>query len=199
MDGAGRMTLDDAVIVAIGGNLAGDFGSPQALLEAALSAFFQAGLPVVRRSSWWRSAAWPDPTGQEYRNGVVLVEMRFSAEETIRTLFSIESAFGRTRHLKNAPRTLDLDLIAYGRTIREDVDLTLPHPRAHERLFVMGPLAEIAPTWCHPRLGVTAQDLAAAAVVGLDAHSIGLADQTVLNQASDGGVTSRIDGPLRGR
>ena len=87
----------------------------------------------------------------------------------IRTLFSLERAFGRERSLKNAPRTLDLDLIAHGRTVIEGSGLTLPHPRAHERLFVMGPLAQVAPAWRHPKLGLSAVALAVQATTGLDA------------------------------
>jgi 2-amino-4-hydroxy-6-hydroxymethyldihydropteridine diphosphokinase len=172
MGGGERIDLDQAVIVAIGGNMAGDYGSSEALLEAALAGFAQAGLPVVRRSSWWRSAAWPDPTHNEYRNGVVLVETAQSPLETIRTLFSLERAFGRQRGVKNAPRTLDLDLVAHGRTLLETPDLTLPHPRAHERLFVMGPLAQVAPDWRHPKSGLIAADLALQATAGLDARPL---------------------------
>jgi 2-amino-4-hydroxy-6-hydroxymethyldihydropteridine diphosphokinase len=167
------MNSDDAVIVALGGNMAGDFGSSEALLEAALAGFAEAGLPILLRSSWWRSAAWPDPNAQEYRNGVVLVEARLSPQELIRTLFTIEARFGRERGARNASRTLDLDLIAYGRLVSDDPTLTLPHPRAHERLFVMGPLAQIAPGWRHPVLGRTAADLAATASVGRDATPMG--------------------------
>lgn len=167
------MNSDDAVIVALGGNMAGDFGSSEALLEAALAGFAEAGLPILLRSSWWRSAAWPDPNAQEYRNGVVLVEARLSPQELIRTLFTIEARFGRERGPRNASRTLDLDLIAYGRLVSDDPALTLPHPRAHERLFVMGPLAQIAPGWRHPVLGRTAADLAATASVGRDATPVG--------------------------
>ena len=163
------MNSDDAVIVALGGNMAGDFGSSEALLEAALAGLAEAGLPILLRSSWWRSAAWPDPSDQEYRNGVVLVEARLSPEALIRTLFMLENEFGRMRSVRNAPRTLDLDLIAHGRIVSDDPELTLPHPRAHERLFVMGPLAQIAPDWRHPVLGRTAAELAASATVGLDA------------------------------
>jgi 2-amino-4-hydroxy-6-hydroxymethyldihydropteridine diphosphokinase len=161
---------DEAVIIALGGNIAGEFGSSEALLEAALARLAEAGLPHYRRSSWWRSAAWPDPTLNEYRNGIILVEARLGPEQTIRTLFDVEAFFGRERGVKNAPRTLDLDLIAHGRTLSDDPRMILPHPRAHERLFVMGPLAEIAPGWRHPRLGTTAADLAAAATVGRDAQ-----------------------------
>jgi 2-amino-4-hydroxy-6-hydroxymethyldihydropteridine diphosphokinase len=56
-----NLNLDDAVVVALGSNLAGGFGTSEALLEAALARFPQAGLPVIARSGWWRSAAWPDP------------------------------------------------------------------------------------------------------------------------------------------
>jgi 2-amino-4-hydroxy-6-hydroxymethyldihydropteridine diphosphokinase len=167
------MNSDDAVIVALGGNMAGDFGSSEALLEAALAGFAEAGLPVLLKSSWWRSAAWPDPNVQEYRNGVVLVEAQLSPQELIQTLFTIEARFGRARGAPNASRTLDLDLIAYGRVVSDDPALTLPHPRAHERLFVMGPLAQIAPRWRHPVLGRTAVELAAAATVGRDATPLG--------------------------
>ena len=160
---------DEAAVVALGGNVAGDYGSSEALLEAALARFAAAGLPILRRSSWWRSAAWPDPSDQEYRNGVVLVEARLSPQALIRTLFMLENEFGRMRSVRNAPRTLDLDLIAHGRIVSDDPELTLPHPRAHERLFVMGPLAQIAPEWRHPVLGRTAAELAASATVGLDA------------------------------
>jgi 2-amino-4-hydroxy-6-hydroxymethyldihydropteridine diphosphokinase len=73
---------------------------------------------------------------------------------------------------KNAPRTLDLDLIAYGRQVIDAPGLQVPHPRAHERLFVMGPLAEIAPDWRHPVTGETAEKLASQATIGQDAVPI---------------------------
>jgi 2-amino-4-hydroxy-6-hydroxymethyldihydropteridine diphosphokinase len=160
------------VVVALGSNMAGGFASSEALLEAALARFPEAGLPVRARSAWWRSAAWPDPKGPEYRNGVALVEANGPPWAVLEALFSIEQAFDRMRDGKNAPRTLDLDLIAYGRRVIDTPGLTLPHPRAHERRFVMGPLAEIAPGWVHPVLGKTAAELAATAPVGQDAAPI---------------------------
>jgi len=160
---------DQAVVIALGSNLAGAYGSSTELLEAALARFPEAGLKILGRSGWWRSAAWPDPNGPPYRNGVVLVEADRAPHETLECLLGIERAFGRTRVAPNEARTLDLDLIAHGRTVMDQPDLTLPHPRAHERLFVMGPLAEIAPAWRHPLLDRTAADLAAKATVGRDA------------------------------
>jgi 2-amino-4-hydroxy-6-hydroxymethyldihydropteridine diphosphokinase len=142
------------------------------LLEAALAQFPQAGLPVLAKSRWWRSAAWPDPKGNEYRNGVAIVEANSPPQAVLEALFAIERAFGRMRGEPNAPRTLDLDLIAHGREVIDRPDLILPHPRAHERLFVMGPLAEIAPTWRHPVSGRTAAELAKEATVGRDAAPV---------------------------
>jgi 2-amino-4-hydroxy-6-hydroxymethyldihydropteridine diphosphokinase len=177
MSKVGVVGGDAAVIVALGSNLPAGFVSSEALLEAALAQFPQAGLPVLARSGWWRSAAWPDPRGNEYRNGVAIVEANGPAQTVLEALFAIERAFGRLRGEANAPRTLDLDLIAYGRQVEDRPGLALPHPRAHERLFVMGPLAEIAPTWRHPALGRTAAELAVSAAVGRDARPVSKAQR----------------------
>jgi 2-amino-4-hydroxy-6-hydroxymethyldihydropteridine diphosphokinase len=160
------------VVVALGSNLAGDYASSEALLEAALAAFPAAGLQVLARSGWWRSAAWPNPAAPEYRNGVVLVGAQGGPEAVLAALMTVEAGFNRRRGLRNAPRTLDLDLIAHGRKVIDTPALPLPHPRAHERLFVMGPLTQIAPAWRHPVLGRTAAELAARATVGRDAEPL---------------------------
>src|SRR5579872_4470195 len=102
--------LDAAVIVALGSNRPGDHRSSEALLAAALSLFPQAGLPLLARSRWWRSAAWPDPKGDEYRNGIAIVETNNPPQEVLKQLLAIERRFGRERGAPNAPRTLDLDL-----------------------------------------------------------------------------------------
>ncbi len=156
--------------MALGSNVAGEFASSEELLEAALARFPEAGLRVLKRSSWWRSTAWPDPQAPEYRNGVALVEAQGGPAAALEALLSIESVFKRRRGSRNAPRTLDLDLIAYGDNVLDLPGLILPHPRAHERRFVMGPLAEIAPGWRHPVSGRTAEELAAEATVGIDAR-----------------------------
>jgi 2-amino-4-hydroxy-6-hydroxymethyldihydropteridine diphosphokinase len=164
--------LDEAVVVALGSNLKGEYPSVQALLEAALDRFAAEGLNLLARSSWWRSAAWPDPSAPAYLNGVAVVETTSGPLATLAALRRIEAAFGRERGAANASRTLDLDLIAHARTVMDTPDLVLPHPRASERRFVMGPLAEIAPAWIHPVAGGSAAELAARATVGVDAAPV---------------------------
>ena len=167
----GADSLDEAVIVALGCNDCGPWRDCREALEAALARFRAEGIAVVARSSWWRSAAWPDPSDPPFLNGVVIVHTAHGPHELMAALGRVEEAFGRRRGVANAPRTLDLDLIAYGRTTGDLAGLILPHPRAAERLFVMGPLAEIAPDWRHPG-GETARTLAKSAPVGKDASPL---------------------------
>lgn len=166
----GSPDLEGAVIVALGANDKGQFKTCKDGLEEAVSQLQLSGVQIVAKSSWWQSAAWPDPQDPPFLNGVVLVKADLGPRALMALLSGIEDALGRVRSVRNAPRTLDLDLIAYGR-IADDLDgLYLPHPRAADRLFVMGPLAEIAPQWVHPVSGRTAEDLAAHATVGTDAR-----------------------------
>jgi 2-amino-4-hydroxy-6-hydroxymethyldihydropteridine diphosphokinase len=164
-----RASLEEIGVIALGSNLPGEFGSSRDLLDAAVAALPGAGFSVARASRWWRASAWPEPTDPDYLNGVVLVETALGPDAALEALRGIEARFGRVRTFANAPRTLDLDLIALGRQVIDNADLKLPHPRAHLRRFVMGPLAEIAPDWRHPVLGRTARDLAGAAEIGADA------------------------------
>jgi 2-amino-4-hydroxy-6-hydroxymethyldihydropteridine diphosphokinase len=81
----------------------------------------------------------------DFINAVVKLNAVLPAPTFLAQLFAIEARFGRQRSVANAPRTLDLDLLLYGDEVRMDAQLTLPHPRMHERAFVLAPLAEIAP------------------------------------------------------
>lgn len=167
----GDLDLDQAVIVALGCNDKGAWRDCREALEAALARFRAEGIDILARSSWWRSAAWPDPADPPFLNGVVVVRTDLDPHALMAALGRIEEAFGRRRGLRNAPRTLDLDLIAYGRLKGDLEGLILPHPRAAERKFVMGPLAEIAPGWAHPG-GGSAGQLARQATVGEDASPV---------------------------
>ena len=167
------MTLDlnapDLAVIALGGNLPGGYPTLAQTLAAAAARLAHEGFTVLRVSRWWRSAAWPNPDDPPFLNGVVLARTDQEPEDALRALHRIEAAFGRRRGAPNGPRTLDLDLIALGRRVLEEPSMILPHPRAGERLFVMGPLAEIAPGWRHPVTGETAEMLASRATIGQDA------------------------------
>jgi 2-amino-4-hydroxy-6-hydroxymethyldihydropteridine diphosphokinase len=161
-----------SVIIALGSNLGHKTLAPEAILESGLSALCRCAISQVNRSSWWQSLAWPDPAQPPFLNGVVMGLTQLGPEPLMALLLDIEAEFGRERSLVNAARPLDLDLIAYGDLVSQSPDLTLPHPRAAERCFVMGPLAEIAPDWVHPVLGQTAETLYAQANIGRDARPI---------------------------
>jgi 2-amino-4-hydroxy-6-hydroxymethyldihydropteridine diphosphokinase len=163
---------DDAVIVALGSNLSGEYESSCAAMDRALEEFSDIGLTVKAKSSIWRSKAWPDATQPDYLNAVAIVETSLIPRALLESLHLLEARFGRIRGAANAARVLDLDLIAYGREVCDRDGFVLPHPRAADRRFVMGPLAEIAPDWRHPVSGDTAAALNARALIGCDAAPI---------------------------
>lgn len=142
------------IFVALGANLPSPIhGDPRATLEAALGALGQAGLTVAARSAWYETAPVPVSDQPWYVNGVAAIETALGPVALLETLHRIEAAFGRVRDAVNAPRVLDLDLLAHGDLISTGWPL-LPHPRLHERAFVLRPLADVAPDWRHPRLGL---------------------------------------------
>ncbi|MFC7290646.1 2-amino-4-hydroxy-6-hydroxymethyldihydropteridine diphosphokinase [Hirschia litorea] len=126
------------------------------LFQSVLHALQRAGIVTLQKSSLWLSPAWPDPTLGDFYNAVVELALSDNnAQALMLHLLALEDEFGRKRSVKNASRTLDLDLIDYRQIIcnaRYDGDLILPHPRLHERSFVLSPLLEIAPNWYHPVL-----------------------------------------------
>ncbi len=141
------------ILVALGANLPSPIhGGARATLEAALLALGEAGLPVARRSAWYETAPVPLSDQPWYVNGVARVVMALPPGEVLGLLHRIEAAFGRVRAEVNAPRVLDLDLLAHGDTVSTGWPV-LPHPRLHERAFVLRPLADVAPGWRHPVSG----------------------------------------------
>ena len=172
----GEVVSDDseAVLIAYGSNLSSGTGTASQSLRRLVKTLQDRGLIVNKISRLWASQAWPNPSDPPYVNAVFAVETTMNPVELMRFLHEIEADFGRLRDgKKNAPRTLDLDLIAYGRTVlRGEGGVILPHPRAADRAFVMGPLAEILPGWVHPVAQRTAADLWQAAVVGRDAYPV---------------------------
>jgi 2-amino-4-hydroxy-6-hydroxymethyldihydropteridine diphosphokinase len=156
------------ILVAVGANLPASGGrEPIETCRQAVAAMnLLPGLRVRGLSRWYESAPVP-PSGQPpYVNAVVHLAVEHGAvidpAALLAQLMAIETANGRTRGVANAARTLDLDIIAMGGLVRSAPDPILPHPRAHERAFVLAPLAEVAPAWRHPVLHRSVSDLLAA-------------------------------------
>ena len=144
--------------VALGANL----GNPFVTVQAAIAALD--GIPESQRrdaSSLYRTAPVGLKNQPDFINAVVALETRLAPQALLEQLFAIEARFGRERSVRNAPRTLDLDLLLHGDAVLATATLTLPHPRMHERAFVLAPLAEIAPQLVVPGRGAVAVLLAA--------------------------------------
>ena len=127
--------------IGLGANL----GVPRAALREAIEAL--AALPdtsLRAASSFYRTAP-VDAVGPDFLNAVVQLDTRLAPHALLAALQRIEQTHGRERPYRNAPRTLDLDLLLYGGQVIDTPTLTVPHPRLHERAFVLLPLAEIAP------------------------------------------------------
>lgn len=150
------------ILIGLGGNLASALhGSPIRILEAALAELEARGIGVAARSSWYRSEPVPRSDQPWFVNAVAALDTGRDATDLLGLMQSVEAEFGRVRSVPNAARTLDLDLLDHNGALVETRHLVLPHPRLHQRRFVLMPLAEIAPAWRHPRLGLTAAELLA--------------------------------------
>lgn len=150
------------VFIALGSNL----GDRAAALAAAVAELRrQPDVEVVRVSSWWETEPVGGPPGQgKFLNGAAEVRTSLAPQPLLHLLLAIERRLGRERSVRNGPRTLDLDLLLYDDLVHQEPGLELPHPRLHERTFVLGPMLELAPQLRHPELDRTVVDLYSAAV-----------------------------------
>jgi len=156
-------------------------GSPRATCGAALEQMARSGIRIAKRSQWYESAPVPVSEQAWYVNGVVVAETTVSAPDLVDRLLQIELDFGRRRDGINAPRTLDLDLIAYGGAVIDSITtrghaISVPHPRMAERAFVLLPLRDVAPDWRHPSLCRSIDDLIEAMPVGQETRHMADAD-----------------------
>jgi len=127
-------------VVSLGANI----GDPKANLDLAVGLLREA-TEVIAVSSYLQTKPVGGPEQPDYLNAVAIIESDLPAKDLLAVLNGIETAMGRTREIHWGPRVIDLDLIQYGGLLVSDEKLTLPHPRAHERRFVLAPWFEIEP------------------------------------------------------
>jgi 2-amino-4-hydroxy-6-hydroxymethyldihydropteridine diphosphokinase len=140
------------ILIALGANLPSRAGPPADTVRAAIARFPADGIVLRAFAPLYQSRAWPDPSDPVFVNSVAQVETAHDPTHLLAALKEMEVAFGRTSGARNAPRPLDLDILDYDGRV-EGGPPTLPHPRLHERGFVLIPLRDIAPQWRHPVLG----------------------------------------------
>jgi len=161
-----------SAFIALGSNLNLEGFSSQELLEEAIREVGKTNLKLQAISRFFKNPAFPIGSGHDFVNAAIKVRTHENAQNAIDQLHAIEKKFGRSRGQRWGERTLDLDLIAFGEFIKPNKsvylywhnlkkenqiheapsDLILPHPRMHERAFVLIPLLDIAPNWIHPVL-----------------------------------------------
>lgn len=153
------------ILIALGSNLPSRAGSPTDTLHAALAELAREHVRVVAVSSFYETPAWPNAADPAFVNAAARIETALSPRVLIARLHEVEQLFGRERGERNAPRTLDLDLLDYEGRV-EDGSPVLPHPRIASRGFVLVPLRDIAPQWTHPVTGRSLDALIAALPAG---------------------------------
>jgi len=136
------------VYIGVGSNL----GRRGEHIRRGLNMLEQRGFRIVKRSRSYETRPVAMPGARNFLNLVVAADTRLSPAACLAGFRAVEAALGRRRHRRNAPRTLDLDLLLYGRRVIRRPGLTVPHPEMHKRMFVLQPLSDIAPGVVHPVL-----------------------------------------------
>jgi 2-amino-4-hydroxy-6-hydroxymethyldihydropteridine diphosphokinase len=139
------------VYIALGSNI----GNRLANLRAALAAMTAAGITIGRESNVYETEPWGYADQPAFLNMVVEAETSLGPGALLDTLKETEKSLGREATFKNGPRLIDLDILFYDDLVLDSPPLVIPHPRLHERAFVLVPLADVAPDHLHPVLGET--------------------------------------------
>lgn len=143
------------VFIALGSNL----GDKNKNIDEALKRLKDNGIKILKLSSIIETEPYGYKDQDKFLNAVCLIETELAPHELLNMLLQIEREMGRVRTIKWGPRVIDLDIIFYDDLIINDENLIIPHPDAHNRIFVMGPLSEIAPDFVHPVLNKTVKEI----------------------------------------
>ena len=143
-----------SILIGIGANLAPDgYATLREGCEAAIAGLCELGIDVLAVSPWYETAPVPVSDQPWFNNAVIAATTAMTAPDALVARHSIEASFGRVRTVRNAARVLDLDLLDYGGQTYDDDNITIPHPRLHERAFVLLPMRDVAPGYTHPVSG----------------------------------------------
>ena len=147
----------EKVFIQLGGNV----GNVPENFDLAIKEIEQTIGRVIKRSSRYKTEPWGNKNQDDFLNQVICVETILNPDEVLEKILGIEKTMGRNRDTEDkfAPRTIDIDILFYGRKIIDNDNLTIPHPRLHLRNFVLTPLMEIAPELLHPVLNKKIKDL----------------------------------------
>jgi len=150
------------ILVTLGSNRSGPWGSPSETLGRALIELDRNEVKLESASRLIVSSPFGKQDQPSFVNAVAVISTQLTPQALMEKLHEIERSAGRRRNVRWGPRTLDLDLLDYNGVIQDEPgSLTLPHPGIAGRIFVLKPLAELAPSWIHPVLGETAAALLA--------------------------------------
>jgi 2-amino-4-hydroxy-6-hydroxymethyldihydropteridine diphosphokinase len=147
------------ILIALGSNISGPWGTPQQSVQHALRALNSDGLKLVEASRLLLTAPFGKPNQPPFVNAVAHIETHLAPLALLQKLHTIEKEAGRRRTTRWGPRTLDLDIIDYHGLVRSTGKLVLPHPGIAERIFVLKPISELSVIWRHPTSHLSAQSM----------------------------------------
>ena len=161
--------VSNKIIIGIGGNINSEDGShPVEVCNNAINSLKDYAIQVEKQSKWYSTEPIPKSDQPNFFNCVTIACTKLNEYDVLKSLHAVEAKFGRKRNKINEPRSIDLDLIDFsGKAIQNKI-ITIPHPRAHLRRFVMGPLAEMKPDWIHPILKLSVLEI----LKGLDEQKL---------------------------
>ncbi|MGO9545381.1 MAG: 2-amino-4-hydroxy-6-hydroxymethyldihydropteridine diphosphokinase [Rhodomicrobium sp.] len=162
------------IVISLGSNISGNFGTPAFALRRAIAELKASRIEIIHTSQMYITEAYSYTPQPDFLNAIVTVAAALPPDALLQVLKRIEARAGRVKQKSGyhsffhwMPRPLDLDIVNYknmvchwkGKFPKVAERVILPHPRAHERAFVLRPLAEVAPSWHHPVFGLTAAQL----------------------------------------
>lgn len=171
------------ILIGFGANLPSAYGSPPCTFQTLVASLLpDAGISVFDSSSLWHSAPVPESNQPWYFNAVLHVRTHQGPDGLLASLKALEEHIGRVQGVRNAARALDLDLLCYHDVVINELVLQLPHPRMHQRAFVLYPLYEVAPGWQHPVLKKSVEDLIAILPADQQIEKINDTEQGLLDE-----------------